>query len=106
MTANQHSQHHPSDTESPYLPSLGTDTLVPALPVLTTAVTGASESPLKLPRFFPPTLYNKNEAIADAETNQLASDFTQMYAKHCSTILTNSQSDQWKKVCVYNCINV
>ncbi|KAI8577741.1 hypothetical protein K450DRAFT_250604 [Umbelopsis ramanniana AG] len=98
LTANQHSQHHPSDTESPYLPSLGTDTLVPALPILTTAVTGASESPLKLPRFFPPTLYNRNEAIADDESIQLASDFTQLYAKHCSTILTYSQADQWKKI--------
>ncbi|KAG2188816.1 hypothetical protein INT44_003955 [Umbelopsis vinacea] len=72
LTANQHSQHLPSDTESPYLPSLGTETLVPALPILTTAVTGASESPLKLPRFFPPTLYNSNEAIADDEPIQLA----------------------------------
>ncbi|KAH8556172.1 RFX DNA-binding domain-containing protein [Umbelopsis sp. PMI_123] len=98
LTANQRSQHFPSDTESPFLPSLGSETLVPALPVLTTAVTGTSESPLTLPRFFPPTLYSQHGPVTDDETVQLASDFTRLYAKHCSTMLTHAQTDQWKKI--------
>jgi hypothetical protein len=98
LPTNPSSLNFGSDIPSPNPHSLSIETLVAPLPLLTTSVTGTSESPLKLPRFFAPTLYNDHTDIAYESTVQLATDFTRLYAKHCSSLLTLAQTDQWTKV--------
>lgn len=98
LATNQPSMNIGSDMHSPTTASLGAETLVPPLPLLTTAVTGTSESPLKLPRFFAPTLYNERTDLANESAVQLAAEFTRLYAKHCSAVLHLAQTDQWPKV--------
>lgn len=84
--------------QSPATHSMSTESLIPALPLLTTSVTGSSESPFKLPRFFAPTLYNDTAEIAGESFIVLAADFTRLYFKHCQTIIKLVQEDQWTKV--------
>ncbi|KAG2182579.1 hypothetical protein INT43_007510 [Umbelopsis isabellina] len=98
LTSNQPTLQFDSDMQSPATHSMSTESLVPALPLLTTSVTGSSESPFKLPRFFAPTLYNDIAEIAGESFIVLAADFTRLYFKHCLAIIKLVQEDQWTKV--------
>ncbi|KAM3586387.1 Transcription factor rfx3 [Umbelopsis sp. WA50703] len=98
LTSNQPTLQFDSDMQSPATHSMSTESLVPALPLLTTSVTGSSESPFNLPRFFAPTLYNDTAEIAGESFIVLAADFTRLYSNHCQSVLKVVQEDQWTKV--------